>query len=224
MVHMYSVLLAKSFLPFTNLQHSGQVADIAAIPWSSILPSNADVQQVKQNLVVLVAHHLTQFFKYMAPLSKSVPQHIHHKYSQETSKKSEVFVVDVLMKSKASHSDIVNIMKTMQGYLGDQYPPAHRVASGGDQLTCERQVGAQRHLMDSDTPHDHLQLLEPQSEDWHCLVTMLSVSQQGATCTCRHALCHCIHDIMIKLLFSSNLEVHVWPHLGTMERNISKVC
>ena len=87
------------------------------------------------------------------------------------------------MKNEVCNSDMVDIMKTIQGYLGDQYPPVNRVASGGNQLTCERQVGAQRHLMDGDTPQDRLQLLEPQSEDWHCLVTMLSVSQQGnSTC------------------------------------------
>ena len=30
--------------------------------------------------------------------------------------------------------------------------------------------------MDGDTPREHLQLLEPQTEDWHCLVCMLTVS------------------------------------------------
>ena len=32
MMHMYSVLLAKSHIPSTNLQRSGQLADIEAIP------------------------------------------------------------------------------------------------------------------------------------------------------------------------------------------------
>ncbi len=176
MMHMYSVLVAKSRLPPTGLEQSGRVADVRAIPWKSFLPSQADVQQVKRNLVVLVSRLLTQYVKDLAPLSKSVPQHIEHQYSQQMSKKSEVAVVDVLMKNEVRHSDMVDIMQTMQGYLGDQYPPAHRVASGGDQLTIERQIGSQRHLMDGDTPQDRLQLLEPQCEDWHCLVIMLSVS------------------------------------------------
>ncbi len=71
---------------------------------------------------------------------------------------------------------MVDIMQTLQGYLGDDYPSIRRVASGGDQLTCERQVGVQRHPMDGDTPRDRLQLLEPQTEDWHCLVCILVVS------------------------------------------------
>ena len=44
------------------------------------------------------------------------------------------------------------------------------------QLTCERQAAAMRHMMDGDTAKDRLQLLEPQSEDWHCMVCMLKVS------------------------------------------------
>ena len=45
-------------------------------------------------------------------------------------------------------------------------------------VTCERQLGSQRHLMDDDTPWDLLQLLEPQTEDWHCLVSVLTVSSK----------------------------------------------
>ena len=89
--------------------------------------------------------------------------------------KSEVLVVDVLMKNEACGPDMVDIMQTLQGYLGVDYPPNRKVAFGGDQLTCERQRAAQRHMMDGDTPADRLTLLEPQVEDWHCLVCFLMV-------------------------------------------------
>lgn len=71
---------------------------------------------------------------------------------------------------------MVDIMQALQGYLGADYPSDRRVGSGGDQLTSERQAAAQRHLMDGDTPADRLELLEPQAEDWHCLVCVLTVS------------------------------------------------
>ena len=90
---------------------------------------------------------------------------------------SQKSVLDVLMKNENCHSDIVDIMTTMQGYLGKEYPSEKRVASGGDHLTCERQLGAQRHMMDGDTPRERLELLEPQAEDWHCLVCVLGVSK-----------------------------------------------
>ena len=51
-----------------------------------------------------------------------------------------------------------------------------KVISGGDQLTCEWQFCAQRHLMDGDNPYDCLQNVEPVSEDWHSLMNLLMVS------------------------------------------------
>ena len=176
MIHMYSTLVAHSRLPALDLCQTGQIADLSTIPWKSFLPSEDDVAHVKSNLVILVARVLTQYIKELAPLSRSVPQHIAHQYTEQMSRRSEVAVLDVLLKNEACHSDMVDIMKTMQGYLGSDYPSDKRVASGGDQLTCERQVGAQWHLMDGDTPKDRLQLLEPQTEDWHCLVCVLTVS------------------------------------------------
>ena len=97
------------------------------------------------------------------------------------SERSEVIVLDVLIKNEASRSDMIDIMKCMHDYLGKEYPTERRVPSGGDQLTCERQVGAQRHTMDGDTIEDRLGLLEPVTEDWHCLVCFLSVSLHAIT-------------------------------------------
>ena len=92
------------------------------------------------------------------------------------SKKSEVFVLDVLMKNEAKHTDMIDIMSAMQGYLGEGYHDGRVVACGGDHLTVERQIGAQRHLMDGDTPRERMELLEPVVEDWHALVCLLKVN------------------------------------------------
>ena len=91
-------------------------------------------------------------------------------------RKSEVYALDVVMKNEAKHDDMIDIMRMLQQYLGKEYDANRVVACGGDQLTCERQVGAQRLCHCADTPADRLQLLEPVSEDWHCLVSLLRVS------------------------------------------------
>lgn len=129
MLHMYSILCARSRLPSLDLSQVGQVAHLGAINWKSFLPSEADVKQVKQNLVVLVSRLLTYYVKALSPLGKSVPQHIKHCYSQQMSRKSEVVVLDVLMKNETCHSDMVDIMVAMQGYLGKDFPTSHKVAS-----------------------------------------------------------------------------------------------
>ena len=51
-----------------------------------------------------------------------VPKHILHQYSAEMSKKSDVVVLAVLMKNEAKNKDMLGIMKTLQDYLGENYP------------------------------------------------------------------------------------------------------
>ncbi len=116
----------------SKLRHKGRVADISTLCWVLFLPCGSDVQHVKPNLVVLVSHLLLQYFKDLSPLSKSVPQHIDHQYTEQMSRKSKVVVLDVLMKNEARSSNMVDITQTLQGYIGDDYPSIRRVSSGGD--------------------------------------------------------------------------------------------
>ena len=193
MLHMYSILAGKSRTPEKSLSRTATVANLKLLHPSSFLPTREDVLIVKSNLVILVSRILTQYIQSLSCLAKAVPQHIGHRYSKEMSMKSEVIVLDVLMKNENCHSDMVEIMATMQDYLGKEYPSDRRVASGSDHLTCERQLGAQRHMMDGDTPRDRLELLKPQAEDWHCLVCVLGVSSKTLTlvhdCVC---VCVCV--------------------------------
>ena len=181
LLHMYSILAGRSRVDASELSHTGCVAPLSQLPADTFLPTSEDFAAVQSNLIVIVSRIITHYIDGLSVLSKSVPQHIQHKYSAEMGKKSEVIVLDVLMKNESSRSDMIDIMKCMQDYLGKEYPSERRVPSGGDQLTCERQVGAQRHTMDGDTIQDRLGILEPVTEDWHCLVCFLSVSLHAIT-------------------------------------------
>ena len=131
---------------------------------------------MKENLVVLVGRILTEYFPALVPFYKVVPKHILHQYSVEMSKKSDVVVLDVLMKNEAKNKDMLDIKKMLQDYLGENYPDNRPVLSGGDQMTSERQVAAQRHIMDGNTEEERLEHLKPVVEDWHCLVAFIGVS------------------------------------------------
>lgn len=87
--------------------------------------------------------------------------------------KSETIVLDVVAKNETSYGDIIKILKQLQGYPEEEFPSHQKVISGGDQLTSERQVGAQCHMMDGNTLRDCLALLERVYEDWHCLMCFL---------------------------------------------------
>lgn len=180
MLHMFSMIAGRSRTPAPEMPFSGQLSQLAGTPTAYFLPNNSDVEAVKQNLIVLVGRILTEYFPALVPFSKVVPKHIRHKYSAEMSRKSDVVVLDILMKNEAKHRDMLDIMKTLQRYLGEDYPDKHPVLSGGDQMTCERQVAAQRHMMDGNTEEERLEHLTPVIEDWHCLVAFLTVRQAQA--------------------------------------------
>ena len=77
--------------------------------------------------------------------------------------KSEVIILDILMKNENCHGN-------MQDYLGSGYPSDRQVASGSDHLTCERQLGAQQHMMDGDTYKWYARFLTNSSQGpstWH---------------------------------------------------------
>ena len=176
LLHMYSILAGCSRTTDPTLCQTGHVASLSSISPNSLLPTHSDFSCIKVNLVVLVARLLTQYMKDLRPFSKSVPRHIDHKYSKEMSQKSTVVVVDVLKKNEACRNDMVDIMMKMQEYLGEEYPSDHHILSGGDQLTCERQIASILHRKDGDTMQERLGIFEPVTSDWHCMVVLLSVS------------------------------------------------
>ena len=175
MKHMYSMIAVRSRVT-SDMCESTARYNLASLRSTMFLPTAGDVHAIKNTLVVLVSRILCHYIKCLTPFSTSVPTHIPHVHSEQMAKRSETVVLDVLAKNEAKHSDMIDIMTSLQGYLGEAFPTHHKVLSGGDQLTCERQVCAQRHMMDGNTSRERLSLLEPVCEDWHCLMSFLGVS------------------------------------------------
>ena len=176
MLHMFSMLVGRSriYTSTTAIPHRSSLK-MSEVPSELFLPFCDDVHKVKSNLVTLVGRILTQYIAGLI-LYKAVSKHILHKYSTEMSPKLEVVVLDVLMKDEIKHGEMIDILSTMHEYLVDAYDQEKRVLRGGDQLTCERQSGAQRHMMCGNTRRERLEVVEPVAEDWHCLVCLLGVS------------------------------------------------
>ena len=173
MIHMYSILAGRSRLSKTQLSKSGSVCPLVDVPNASFLPTNDDIAAIRRNLRVIVCRNLTKYFEELTPFANAVPEIVPHRYMEEMSRKSDVAIMDVLMKNEAKSGDMLDIMSALMSYLPSNFGDV--VASGGDQLTCERQRASRRHVMDGDTPRQRLEYLKPQIEDWHCLVTFLKV-------------------------------------------------
>ena len=119
MLHMFSMIVGRSRTPAPELPYTGQISQLNDASPVCFRPCRSEVTAVKANLVILVGRTLTEFIPSLAPFSKVVPKHIHHRYSVEMSKKSDVAVLDVLMKNEAKHKDMLDIMTTLQDYLGE---------------------------------------------------------------------------------------------------------
>jgi len=189
--HMYSMLVVRSRVPSPPLDARSAVSDFGSLQPSDFLPTAEDIKAIQDNLVVLVSRILCQNMKHLSFILRVVPAHVTHQYSEENAKKSDVIVLDVLMKNEAKNADMLEIMQAMQGYLGEDFLPDQRVLSGGDQLTCERQLGSKRHMMDGDTSRDRLDEFEIQTEDWHALMSFLGVSEPKCT---EKKLSHCVQQ------------------------------
>ena len=63
--------------------------------------------------------------------------------------KSEVIVLDVLHKNETKSSDMVHIMREMTSFLGASH--SYIALTGSDHVTCEREQGAEHHVMCSNT-------------------------------------------------------------------------
>ena len=205
LVHMYSLLVVRPRAVDPSLSTTGSTSKLLNLEASAFLPTVDEIEKIKMNLTLLVGRILCAYIKSLKPLAGVIPNHIPHDYSDTMAKKSDTFCLDVLTKNEAKHADMVEIMQSMQGYLGEDFPIDKKVISGGDQLTCERQSCAQRHLMDGDTPRDRFQLVEPVSEDWHALMCFLKVIRYAQTQT--HTIMYiCTHipHTQICLLYTSD--------------------
>ena len=100
MVHMYSMLVVKSRVRATVLVSCQQRV-------------NSKPSEETWSFLYL----LCKYMKGLKPLSPAVPNHIIHKYSKEMALKSDVHIVDVLMRNEASHSGMVEIMPHQQSFV-----------------------------------------------------------------------------------------------------------
>ena len=177
MLHMFSLVVGKSRTPAPELSFKRQVSQLTDACSEHFLPKRSDIAAVKNNLVTLVGHILTEYFPSLVHFSRVVAKHISHWYSVQMSRKSNVFVLDVLMKNEVKHKDMLDIMNALKDDLEETYLDNQPVLSGGDQMTCERQVGAQRHMMCGNSVKERLETLNPVVKDWHYLVAFIALSK-----------------------------------------------
>ena len=172
--HMFSLLAIKARISPPAPLPEFSPPSLMSHHIDCFLPSREDMNVIQSDMEVLVARILCDYMKDLRQLKKYVVLHIPHTYSDKMAVKSDVLVLDVLHKNETKSSDMVHIMREMASYLGASY--SHVALIGGDHVTCEREQGAKRHVMCSNTREGRLEQLEPCVEDWHCVMNFMIVS------------------------------------------------
>ena len=127
LVHMYSLLVVRPHASDSSLSTTDATSNLFKLEPSAFLPTAEEIDTMKMNLTVLARRIICAYIKYLNHIADVVPDHIPHKYSETMAEKSGTYFLDVLTKNEAKHADMVELMQTMQGYLGEEFPQDKKV-------------------------------------------------------------------------------------------------
>ncbi|XP_072019454.1 uncharacterized protein [Amphiura filiformis] len=123
---------------------------------------------MKQEIEVLISRVITDYLKCLKHLKPIVQQHIPHKNSTQTVKKSDVNKLGLLKLDEMQSGDMIEIMTTVE----DQCCPKtmerlYQILLGGDGLSTFNAWSAKRGRADGFNATDSLAGVIPKPEDWH---------------------------------------------------------
>ena len=97
--HAYAVQ-DRASLGAGSLSGDGHVSDIKALAASAVLPTVDDCVRIRNNYVILAARVIVTNLSQFAFLQSCVMQHIPHKFSSETAKKSVIVSIILFIDSR----------------------------------------------------------------------------------------------------------------------------
>ncbi|XP_052217447.1 uncharacterized protein LOC127835183 [Dreissena polymorpha] len=145
----------------------------SSIDLKTFLPSDEDWKQLRSRMELIVARTLASILDLDIP----VQQHLPHKYSTESAKKSEVVNLGVVKENPATCKGVIEIMKYLNRYTprdveGTPWP----IICHGDQLSVERMIECRIAMSSSALPGDRLEGLIPRPQNFHKRIVLLQVT------------------------------------------------
>ena len=95
------------------------VQNLTSFENSNYLLSSEEMEKTKKDFTIIVARVLVEFFQCMKPISKVVPNHIEHIYSDEMAKKTEIVMLLVVPYNHSKHSDVCQYLDWLNNLLFD---------------------------------------------------------------------------------------------------------
>lgn len=98
--HFFATDLTFDRVECKNLEDSKPVGDTKNITYKNFVPSPNEISKFKESLKVLLGRILCENIDHFSWMKTIIPKHIPHDYENAMSKKSEVFLLPVLLKNE----------------------------------------------------------------------------------------------------------------------------
>lgn len=180
--HFFATDLTFDRVECKNLEDSKPVGDTKNITYKNFVPSPNEIFKFKESLKVLLGRILCENIDHFSWMKTIIPKHIPHDYENAMSKKSEVFLLPVLLKNEQSLSDCIHILQSYEQQSTLWYTKAGRASDldnlkvpvGGDQLTRVHLQSAKALQDGALTSTERLDHLDPMiMEMFHTLMDLL---------------------------------------------------
>lgn len=143
----------------------------ADLPVSTFLPSDAQIERLKDRMCFLVERMLAQQLTCFEDVP--VVQHIPHAFSKESCQQSQAVNLCVIKENPSSTAGVTKIMRVLQKYCPRKQSALTRIACHGDGLSVERMLDSQKHNACAESPFDRLEGLLPVPQDFHRRLLLL---------------------------------------------------
>lgn len=124
--HFFATDLTFDRVDSTNLDDSKPVGDAENITYKNFVPSPNEISKYKESLKTLLGRILCEYIDHFSWMKTVTPTHIPHDHENAMSKKSDVFLLPVLLKNETSLSDCIHILNSYEQQLTFWYTKAGR--------------------------------------------------------------------------------------------------
>lgn len=173
----------------SSLPDERPIADIMAVPNHAFILSASDCDALERNWIFHILKVVTKYIDCLKPYEGSVPKYLDHPHIEETSKKTNYFIVDLLDKSENKSEEMISILEHIhENYIAhtEDDPPTiiEKRVFGGDVLTNERAYSAQMAMMNGQSDFFRLAGIVHRPEGLHRLMNFLLVSMHDVPRNC----------------------------------------
>ena len=139
-IHYFASNLIVERVPCQNVSATSPRKDIRTLPNSAFLLNNDEECKLREDFKVLVGRVLVSSIPSLAFLKSVIPEHIHHIYEEEMSKKSVNVPLPMQLKDEKKYSDVVDILDYYEDELENIYIKAGVVEKPADVSTVPADV------------------------------------------------------------------------------------